>query len=86
MFAAVGFYTATGVAVFVLRRKYPDVERPYRTLGYPFTPILYIIGNSLILINSLWDRPWETFWGCLLVAAGIPAFIFWKRKKEKQTT
>ncbi|UCF36920.1 MAG: amino acid permease [Acidobacteriota bacterium] len=83
MVAAMAFYGATGFSVFILRRKYPDAERSYKTPGYPVTPILYVGSTVLILLNSLVERPWESLWGCLIVLSGVPVYLYWKRRTNR---
>ena len=81
MFALVGFYAATGVSLFVLRRKFPEAQRPMRTPGYPLTPLLFIAVMGLVLANTLWESPTESLWGLLLVASGVPVWLYWRRKR-----
>jgi len=81
MSAAIAFYAATGLSLFVLRRKHPAAERVARTPGYPVTPLVFVIAMSLVLANTLWERPLESLWGCALVAAGVPVWLFWRRKR-----
>jgi APA family basic amino acid/polyamine antiporter len=49
------FYALVTAAVFILRRKLPDAERPYRTWGYPFVPLLFILAAAVLLAKTLWD-------------------------------
>jgi APA family basic amino acid/polyamine antiporter len=80
VFAAVLFHVGTGAAVFVLRRKHPQLERPYRTWGYPWVPGLFIFASVLLVGNTLFEKPIESLLGLGLVAIGIPAFYFWRRR------
>ncbi len=79
IFAATLFHTATGAAVFVLRRKRPELERPYRVWGYPVVPALFILSCALLVANTLSERPLESLWGLGLVALGLPAYVAWRR-------
>ena len=80
VFAAVLFHVATGAAVFVLRRKRPEMVRPYRTWGYPWVPALFLLGSVLLVANTLSEKPVESLLGLGLVFLGVPAFAFWRRR------
>ncbi|HEX4954930.1 MAG TPA: amino acid permease [Thermoanaerobaculia bacterium] len=80
-FVALIFHVATGAALFVLRRKQPDLPRPYRVWGYPVVPLLFLGASGLLVVNTLFEQPVEALLGLLLVALGLPAFAFWKGKK-----
>ena len=74
------FYILTTSAVFVLRRKMPDAERPYKTLGYPLTPIVFILVGVWLLINTLQTSPIEAGIGLILISFGIPIYFYFTRK------
>jgi len=80
IFAVLIFYVLTILGLFVLRRKRPDAERPYRAFGYPILPALYIIGASAIsLVLFLYKN--KTSWpGLLIVLTGVPVYFLWKRR------
>ena len=80
VFAALLFHVATAGAVFVLRRKLPHAERPYRVWGYPWTPLAFIAASLLLIGNTLVSSPAESLAGLVLVAAGLPAFWLWRRR------
>lgn len=73
------FHTATGAAVFVLRRKRPNLPRPYRAWGYPWTPIVFVLTSFAFVANTLIVRSVESLWGLLLMALGLPAYFWWCR-------
>lgn len=75
------FYAMTVAAVFVLRRKLPHVERPYRTWGYPVTPLLYLAATAAVLASLFQKRPHDTAFGFVLIAAGIPYYLWASRRK-----
>jgi basic amino acid/polyamine antiporter, APA family len=80
VFAALLFYVLTTVGLFVLRRKRPDAERPYRAFGYPVLPMLYIFlaaGVAVLLLISEKTRT-QALSGVLLVLLGIPTFYGWR--------
>ena len=78
-FASVLFGTLGGAAIFVLRVRRPDVPRPYRALGYPVIPALYVLGSFALVWNTLMERPTESIAGLGLVALGLPFYVYWSR-------
>lgn len=81
IFAAWIFYALTAFAVILLRRKRPDVERPYRVSAYPFVPIIFVLTAVGFITNTLLERPIEAGIGGLIVALGIPVYFIWGRKR-----
>jgi basic amino acid/polyamine antiporter, APA family len=79
MFGAWIFFGLGAASVFVLRRKMPNAERPFRTWGYPFVPALFVLGTALLLANSLITRPRQSLVSLGLLALGLPAYWYWKR-------
>lgn len=79
-FASVLFGTLGGLAIFVLRRRRPGAPRPYRALGYPVVPALYVLGSVALVWNTLVERPVESIAGLGLVAVGLPFYVFWSRR------
>lgn len=71
-------------SVFVLRRKYPHLDRPYKTWGYPVVPILFVLVAVLLLGNTLVTDAKDSLTGLFLIALGLPAFWFWQHKREKR--
>lgn len=84
VFAVLIFYVLTIAGIFVLRRKRPDAERPYRAFGYPIVPALYIVAALTILIVLLLYRTSTTWPGLLIVLTGIPVYLFWRRSARPQ--
>jgi APA family basic amino acid/polyamine antiporter len=74
------FFGLTVAAVFILRRKYPDLPRPYRTTGYPWTPALFILAALYISLNTLVNEPINAMAGLAIIALGLPAYLYWRRK------
>ena len=72
------FYIMTIAAVFVLRKKRPDVKRPYKTWGYPFVPAFYILIAAAICVDLLIFKPTFTWRGFIIVLIGIPVYFIWK--------
>jgi len=73
------FYAMAVAGVFELRRKRPDLVRPYRTIGYPILPVLFLVGAGLLLGNYLVSRPLVFGINIAVILAGIPAYYAWKR-------
>jgi basic amino acid/polyamine antiporter, APA family len=82
IFASWILYAMTAAAVLVLRKKRPDLQRPYRTVGYPIVPVLFIIGAAILLLSTLVDRPRESLMGIGIAAVGLPFYFYWKRRKN----
>ena len=68
-------------AVIVLRKKRPDLVRPYKTLGYPVTPVLFVLAALFVTVNALVGTFWNSFAGLLIIALGIPAYLYWNKKR-----
>ena len=81
IFASWILYGMTAAAVLVLRAKRPDLQRPYRTIGYPAVPILFILGAAVLLTSTFIDRRRESVIGIALMAIGLPFYFHWKRKR-----
>jgi APA family basic amino acid/polyamine antiporter len=79
MYGMVLFYTLAVIGLFVLRRTRPDVPRPYRCLGYPWIPAVYVLIAAAWTLNLLVTRPLESLLGTLIILAGVPAYMYWKR-------
>jgi len=79
IFAALVFYALTIVGLFVLRVKQPDAPRPYKAIGYPFIPALYIVMAGSICAVLLRYKPQYTWPGLILVLLGIPVYLYWSR-------
>jgi len=82
IFAVLIFYVLTMIGLFVLRRKRPEVERPYRAFGYPVLPAVYIVLASLIALDLLVSAKTRanTWPGLVIVLAGAPVYWLWKRR------
>ena len=85
IFAVLLFYILTIVGLFVLRFKRPNAVRPYKALGYPILPALYIVMATWICIVLLRYKPQYTWPGLALVVLGIPVYLFWSRHSASQT-
>ncbi|MEN9415983.1 MAG: hypothetical protein RLZ62_2287 [Bacteroidota bacterium] len=79
MFAVMLFYILTVAGIFILRKKRPDIERPYKAFGYPYLPALYIIMAAAFTINLLINKPQFTVPGLAIVGIGLPLYYLAKR-------
>ena len=77
--AALIFYILTILGIFTLRRKRPDVERPYRAFGYPIVPALYIAGASVILVVLFIYQTAATWPGLIIILTGLPVYFIWRK-------
>ena len=73
------FYALAVAAVFVLRKKQPDLVRPYRTWGYPVVPLLFMGASIAIIVNALWTDPINTGITFGIILVGVPVYFIWRR-------
>ena len=76
MFRFILFYVLTIIGIFILRKKRPDAERPYKAFGYPVLPLIYIIMGIAFCILLIIYKPEFTWPGLIIVLAGIPIYYF----------
>lgn len=79
------FYALGGLAIFAYRRREPDLPRPFRTPGYPFTPLLFVASAAAIVINTIVSQPGRAALGLGLVLLGVPAYYFWRARALRVT-
>ncbi len=79
VFAVWIFFALTAIAVLRLRRTEPDLPRPYRAWGYPWTPLIFLFAAVALTINLWMVRPVRSTLGLLVIAAGIPFFYRWRK-------
>jgi APA family basic amino acid/polyamine antiporter len=81
VFALWLFFAFTTGAVFVLRRKMPQAQRPYRTIGYPLLPLVFILVAVWLIVNTLQTNPRGSVAGLLLIALGLPLYFYFSYRK-----
>lgn len=80
IFAAWIFYALGAAGLFILRKKMPNPQRGYRTPGYPVVPAIFVIVATWFVINTLVEQTADSMVGLLLVLAGLPFYLYWKRQ------
>jgi APA family basic amino acid/polyamine antiporter len=78
IFAVLIFYVLTVAGIFVLRKKHPNADRPYRAWGYPLLPALYVVAAAAIALNLLIMKPTYTWPGAVIVLLGVPVYYAWR--------
>jgi APA family basic amino acid/polyamine antiporter len=76
------FFGLTVGAVLILRAKRPDLPRPYRTWGYPVTPVVFILAALYISVSTLITQPLNAAAGLAIILAGVPAFLYWNQRRR----
>jgi basic amino acid/polyamine antiporter, APA family len=76
------FFTLAAAGIFVFRKKLRDIERPYKTFGYPVTPLIFISINTWFIINIMVSKPLHMGLGIAFVLLGVPVYLFFKRKNS----
>ena len=83
IFAVLVFYVLTIIGLFVLRRTHPDANRPYRAIGYPVLPAIYIVMALFIDVVLLRYKPQYTWPGLMIVLLGIPVYYIWSNRSGR---
>jgi basic amino acid/polyamine antiporter, APA family len=86
LFASWIFYGLCASSVFVLRRKAPDKDRPYKTLGYPVMPVVFVLVATWLVINTLVNKRVESVTGLVLIALGLPLYFYFKARRGAPKT
>lgn len=82
IFASWILYGMTAASVIVLRRKRPDLVRPYRTLGYPAVPVLFVLAALGLVLSTLFMSPRESLLGLAIIFAGLPFYFYWQKRRS----
>ena len=75
-------YLLSTLSVFVLRKKRPTLVRPYRVIGYPIVPVLFVFVAGVLLISTIQTRPRESLMGLGFMALGIPFYFYWTKRND----
>ncbi|MBL7809448.1 MAG: amino acid permease [Saprospiraceae bacterium] len=81
IFAAFFFYGATAFGVFILRKREPNAERPYKVWGYPLVPALFVLFCATLIVVTCFTHPREAGLGVVLMLTGVPFYWYWTREK-----
>ena len=74
-------WIAASSTVFVLRKKQPDLHRPYKVWGYPWVPALFILFSLAVMVNTFFESPSQSLMGLALTFLGLPAYYYWNKRK-----
>jgi basic amino acid/polyamine antiporter, APA family len=85
-FAVVLFSGVAVAALFVLRRREPLAERPFRAWGYPTAPAVFIVASAVIVLNELWRNPRPTLSGLAIILFGVPVYLWMRRSGAGAST
>ena len=80
------FYGMITAAVFVFRRKLPDERRPYRTLGYPFVPAIFVLVTVCLILYTIRNAPVQSAIGLVIIALGLPVYWYFNRRTRNAAT
>ncbi|WP_413582070.1 APC family permease [Bdellovibrio sp. HCB288] len=80
IFASWIFYALVTSSVFKFRKTMPNAPRPYKALGYPVVPVVFLVVAVLLLINTLMTSPQESLWGLFIIVLGVPVYYYQKKR------
>lgn len=81
-FAVVLFSAVAVLAVFVLRHREPNANRPFKAIGYPYAPAFFVIVSVMMVTYQIWSRPVPSLWGLGVIVAGFPIYLLYKLKNK----
>ncbi len=84
IFAAWIFYALNTASVFILRRRLPDAERPYQTIGYPVVPLVFILVAAWLIVNTLTATPRQALAGLTIILMGLPVYWYWAQRNRAE--
>lgn len=84
VFASCLFYAMSAAAVIIFRQREPDLPRPFKTWGYPFTPVIFVLVSVALLASALYATPKQALLGVGVIALGIPFYFYWSRQVDSQ--
>ena len=77
------WFALAALAIFAYRRQEPDAPRPFRTPGYPVTPILFVLAALVIVGNTVFTQPVQSLVGLGIAAIGIPVYLWWRHRSRR---
>ena len=77
------FMTATAFIVILFRRSRAGDDRPYRTLGYPITPLIFVVISAWFVVNTLIEQPQQAGAGLVFLGLGYPVYLYFARRKKQ---
>jgi basic amino acid/polyamine antiporter, APA family len=83
IFIGWSFYALAAATIFVYRRREPEIPRPYRVPGYPWTPLIFIMAVAAMVANVIVSQPARAALGFGIVLTGIPAYAFWRKRRKE---
>ena len=78
------FFGLTAASIFVFRVKRKDLQRPYKTLGYPIVPLIFISITFLFVLNTLLKKPVHAYAGLIFLLIALPVFYFFKKQRDSK--
>jgi APA family basic amino acid/polyamine antiporter len=83
VFVSWAFYGLSIASLFIFRRTMPDAVRPYRALGYPVVPMMFLLVTVALLVNTFIAAPRQALQGVAVLIAGLPFYWWWSRRLER---
>jgi len=83
IFASVILYGMATASVIVLRFRRPELHRPYRTIGYPFVPLAFVLGIASLVVSTLIKSPRESLMGLGIISLGLPFYYYWRSRLKR---
>jgi APA family basic amino acid/polyamine antiporter len=77
------FFGLTALALIVLRKKMPDLDRPYKTWGYPLVPVLFFLISAAVVVNVFVSSPAKSSIGSAIILGGLPLYVFFRKREKK---
>ena len=85
VFAMWLFYALITATIFVYRRKFPDLARPYRAWGYPVVPVVFLLVAAWLIYRTIMDSPKQSVTGIVLILVGIPFYWYFTKRGTPST-
>ena len=79
------FYALVTSSIFIYRRRFPDLVRPYKAWGYPVVPVVFLFVAAWLLYRTVMDSPWQSVTGIVLIILGMPVYYYFNHKGGRNT-